>query len=193
MISKFLTRYNLNLYTLLLICVVLTVSSFLSIHAIKKTHNSWPVIMDLYQLKSDISTANILLRNAALAPDTIKPEEITKMLVPRSSATKIYDNLSLYSLTTEERKVLEDMKRDRSVYRDEQNAVVTKIKQNEIVWDQLLQYQKHQALYQERVDYLLKSIKKRNEQRYAEILKGFVLAHMVTFAGLCFLLLIKKR
>jgi len=192
MLKSLILRCNLNLYTLLLICIVLTTTSFISIHTIKKLNNSWPIIMDLYQLKSDIASANISLRNAAIAPFEEKDKKISEMLIPRSSATKIYENLSIYPLTEKERCVLEDLKRDRPLYRNAQNLVVDSINKRISFWQELQDYEVHQRLYESRVDSLITSIKLRNEQKYTLILQEFAIAHIITFFGLCFLIVIKK-
>ncbi len=97
------------------------------------------------KLRTDILQANLALRNAMLVSDGHSREtELGKMLLTRSSANQVYDDLTMSGLGHREAVLLEEMKKERQEYRNAQLKVVALVRDGSQVTDvtqPLLYYQ----------------------------------------------------
>jgi hypothetical protein len=151
------------IYIIIVIISLLVTTVTLSSRSFEEIDHKRVVIQDLHRLKSDILYANIALRNAAIAQSAQQAEvELAKMLVTRSSANKIYDNLAIADLTKSTRVVVQEIKADRPEYRDSQLKVVSLVRKNsqdkQELWNAMAYYQTLMERYVSRTDFLIKEI-----------------------------------
>lgn len=148
-------------WTLMVVVILLSISTFAAVYGFNRIHASRDVLVDLYQLKSDVLQANIALRNAAVAHNQAQSEaELAKMLVTRSSANDIYDRLTAADLCTLDRVIVDQLKKERPEYRAAQLTVVNHVRKGDKVaaWDEMTYYQTLMDRYINRLDKLITSV-----------------------------------
>lgn len=151
------THINKLIYFTISLFILTIGVSFYSFTAINTSKN---IVIELYQLKSDVLVANIAIRNSAIATvDFDMNRELDKMLVTRSDANKIYDKLSSHDMSHEDSIILSEMKVERKEYRESQLAIIKyiKLKEDDHVWAYMIYYNTFMDRYIQRVDTLLQS------------------------------------
>lgn len=169
---------SLPVYLAMFMVVILSATTYVSIYGYTEINKRHLVITDLYQLKSDILTANISIRNAAIAiNEHDRGKELDKMLLTREDANSIYDRLTAAELPHLERTILEEMKKERKEYRESQIKVVNFIQLNDDMntWHSMSYYQTLMNRYLQRVDVMLKFTLERTTNTY-EHTKAAILA-----------------
>lgn len=148
-------HYMIRLAYSALILFLLTIA--ITIYSFSMINNSRIILIDLYQLKSDVLIANIAMRNSAIATNQFEMnKELDKMAITRESANKIYDRLSSYNLNKQDSVIISEMKRERTDYRKAQLEVIENIKKknDNFPWSM---YNVLMEKYLQRIDVLVQS------------------------------------
>lgn len=173
----------------LVMALLLIASTLIALNGYVKIHRSSQVLLDLYQLRTDITGANLALRNAGMARTPAQMEiELSKMLVTRSSANEIYDRLAAANLEPNDRVIVNEMKKERAEYREAQLKVVALIRENndKEAWEAMMYYQTLMDRYLGRVDKLIKNVSFCSEKKYNYALATLLTALVSSLAiGAC--------
>ena len=176
-------------YIGLVMAILLITSTLVALSGYVKIHRSSQVLLDLYQLRTDITGANLALRNAGMARTPAQMEiELSKMLITRASANDIYDRLAAASLEKEDKVIVAEMRRERVEYREAQLKVVSLIRdgKEKDAWESMMYYQTLMDRYLGRVDKLIKNVSLCSEKKYNYALATLLTALVSSLAlGAC--------
>ena len=176
-------------YVGLVMAILLIASTMLSLNGYSMINRSSLVLLDLYQLRTDIASANLALRNAGMAKSQALCEiELSKMLVTRVSADEIYDRLMAANLDDIDKSIVLEMKSERQEYRLAQLKVVSLIRKNNEAdtWDAMMYYQTLMDRYLNRVDKLIKHVSVCNSNKYNNARATMLIALIASLAlGAC--------
>ncbi len=176
-------------YVGLVMAILLIASTMLSLNGYSMINRSSLVLLDLYQLRTDIASANLALRNAGMAKSQALCEiELSKMSVTRVSADEIYDRLMAANLDDIDKSIVLEMKSERQEYRLAQLKVVSLIRKNNEAdtWDAMMYYQTLMDRYLNRVDKLIKHVSVCNSNKYNNARATMLIALIASLAlGAC--------
>jgi len=160
---------NLALPLIIILCVLIVSITTITIKEFTEINNNRIILLDLYQLKHDVLSANLYMRNATI-PDSIeeREKELAKMLITRQSATNVYKNLNRSVLTPEQTFIVKTLVAERVEYRECQNRTVYSIRHNpdSVTWKYFIDYNVYLNRYLHRVDFLIYDINKKMEHSF---------------------------
>lgn len=176
-------------YIGLIVAALMIASTIISMQGYTRINRSGKVLMNLYQLRTDISSANLALRNAGMArTDAQMEQELAKMLITRASANEIYDALAAAPLEPEDTVLLSEMKKERIEYREAQLKVVALVRKHNDggAWDAMMYYQPLMDRYLARVDKLIHNVTACNKKKYNNARTTMLVALIASLAiGAC--------
>ncbi len=176
-------------YVGLVMAVLMICSTLLALSGFARINRANNILLDLYQLRTDITSANLALRNAGMSTDhAIREVELSKMLVTRASANDIYDRLAAAPLEHSDKVVVEEMKKERAEYREAQLKVVAHIREGKDIetWKSMMYYQTLMDRYLGRVDTLIKHVSICSSKKYSHANATMLISLVASLAlGAC--------
>lgn len=176
-------------YVGLVMAVLMICSTLLALSGFARINRANNILLDLYQLRTDITSANLALRNAGMSTDhAIREVELSKMLVTRASANDIYDRLAAAPLEHSDKVIVEEMKKERAEYREAQLKVVAHIREGKDIetWKSMMYYQTLMDRYLGRVDTLIKHVSICSSKKYSHANATMLISLVASLAlGAC--------
>ena len=147
----------------------------------------------LITLQANVTTANLAIRQAAMAPtEELILKEYSKTITTTMTATKIHETfLNSKFFNKEERTIVDELIQERPQYKYAQGKVkwlITTRTSKRILWEALKQYEYYQVRYQERIVKLLNYMKQRSHRLHIKVICE--LASILGF--IAFLLILEK-
>lgn len=172
---EIVTSHTNNISRMIIFIFLITIG--LTMFGLNEINQTRINISNLLQLKSDVLVANLSLRNAAIADNEHDVgKELDKMLVTRASANNMYDLLTI-GLKSDDRLILEELKKERMEYRKSQLDVIAlvKKKKHDLQWEEMSYYCSLMDKYIQRVDFIIK-----NQNDYAVKIHNYIKVFLIS-------------